>query len=150
MLIIEKVLLLKNSEIFLNCKESDLVEIASICHENYIDPGVTIFNKGDAGNCMYFIYSGSVSIHDQQHQLAVLSDNEIFGELSLLDSEARSASATTITDCILLKIEQEHFYDVVATNTDILKGIMRTICKRLREQDRITIEMKNASVQSGV
>jgi CRP/FNR family transcriptional regulator, cyclic AMP receptor protein len=149
MLIIEKVLLLKNSEIFLNCKESDLVEIASICHENYIDPGVTIFNKGDAGNCMYFIYSGSVSIHDQQHQLAVLSDNEIFGELSLLDSEARSASATTITDCILLKIEQEHFYDVVATNTDILKGIMRTICKRLREQDRITIEMKNASVQSG-
>ena len=150
MLIIEKVLLLKNSEIFLNCKESDLVEIASICHENYIDAGITIFNKGDAGNCMYFIYSGSVSIHDQQHQLAVLSDNEIFGELSLLDSEARSASATTITDCILLKIEQEHFYDVVATNTDILKGIMRTICKRLREQDRITIEMKNASVQSGV
>ncbi|MEJ0103337.1 MAG: cyclic nucleotide-binding domain-containing protein [Bacteroidota bacterium] len=149
MLIIEKVLLLKNSEIFLNCKESDLVEIASICRENYIDAGVTIFNKGDAGNCMYFIYSGSVSIHDQQHQLAVLSDNEIFGELSLLDSEARSASATTITDCVLLKIEQEHFYDVVATNTDILKGIMRTICKRLREQDRITIEMKNASVQSG-
>jgi CRP/FNR family transcriptional regulator, cyclic AMP receptor protein len=149
MLIIEKVLLLKNSEIFLNCKESDLVEIASICRENYIDAGVNIFNKGDAGNCMYFIYSGSVSIHDQQHQLAVLSDNEIFGELSLLDSEARSASATTVTDCILLKIEQEHFYDVVATNTDILKGIMRTICKRLREQDRITIEMKNASVHSG-
>ena len=150
MLIIEKVLLLKNSEIFFNCKESDLVEVASICREDYIDAGVTIFNKGDAGNCMYFIYSGKVSIHDQQHQLAELSDNEIFGELSLLDSEARSASATTVTDCILLKIEQEHFYDVIATNTDILKGIMRTLCKRLREQDRITIEMKNASVQSGV
>jgi CRP/FNR family cyclic AMP-dependent transcriptional regulator len=149
MLIIEKVLLLKNSEIFLNCKESDLVEIASICNENSIDAGTGIFNKGDAGNCMYFIYSGRISIHDQQHQLAELSDNEIFGELSLLDSEARSASATTITDCVLLKIEQEHFYDVVATNTDILKGIMRTLCKRLREQDRITIEMKNASLQSG-
>jgi len=147
MLIIEKVLLLKNSEIFLNCKESDLVEIASICEENYIDSGVTISNKGDAGHCMYFIYSGKVSIHDQQHQLAELSENEIFGELSLLDSEARSASATTVTDCVLLKIEQEHFYDVVATNTDILKGIMRTLCKRLREQDRITVEMKNASIQ---
>jgi len=35
----------------------------------------------------------------------------------------------------------------VATNTDILKGIMRTLCKRLREQDRITVEMKNASIQ---
>jgi CRP-like cAMP-binding protein len=148
MLLIEKVLLLKNSDIFSNCREADLVEIASICQESYFDKDVTIFNKGDAGHCMYFIHKGSISIHDQQHQLAVLTENEIFGELSLLDSEARSASATTLGDCILLKIEQEHFYDVVATNSDILKGIMRTLCRRLREQDRITIEMKNASIQS--
>ena len=92
---------------------------------------------------MYFIYSGQVSIHDGQHQLAVLAENEIFGELSLLDAESRSASATTINDCILLKIEQEPFYDVIATSTEILKGIMRTLCRRLREQDRITVEMKN-------
>jgi CRP/FNR family transcriptional regulator, cyclic AMP receptor protein len=149
MLLIEKVLLLKNSEIFGNCREADLVEIASICQENYVDSGVTLFKKGDSGHCMYFIYKGSVSIHDQQHELAELSENEIFGELSLLDSESRSASATTTSDCMLLKIEQEHFYDVVATNTDILKGIMRTLCKRLRQQDRITIEMKNAAAQSG-
>ncbi|MFT3908021.1 MAG: cyclic nucleotide-binding domain-containing protein [Ferruginibacter sp.] len=142
MLIIEKILLLKNSDIFKNCSEVDLIEIASICEESQVDKGITLFKKGDAGNCMYFIYSGSVSIHDGEHQLATLLDNEIFGELSLLDSETRSASVTTLSDCIFLKIEQEAFYDVVAINTDILKGIMRTLCKRLREQDRITVEMK--------
>jgi CRP/FNR family cyclic AMP-dependent transcriptional regulator len=142
MLIIEKILLLKNSDIFKVCKEVDLIDIASICIEEHFNKGVTIFKKGDPGNCMYFIYSGRVSIHDKEHELAVLSENEIFGELSLLDSEPRSASATTLTDCILLKIEQELFYDVIATNSDILKGIMRTLCRRLREQDRITIEMK--------
>jgi CRP-like cAMP-binding protein len=46
-----------------------------------------------------------------------------------------------MTECTLLKIEQEAFYDLVATNTDVLKGIMRTLCRRLREQDRITVEM---------
>jgi CRP-like cAMP-binding protein len=142
MLIIEKVLLLKNSNIFQNCREMDLVDIASICKEEYVDEKTTLFKKGEQGHCMYFIYSGSVSIHDGEHQLAELSSNEIFGELSLLDSETRSASATTVTDCVLLKIEQEPFYDVVATNTDILKGIMRTLCKRLREQDRVTVEMR--------
>lgn len=142
MLIIEKILLLKNSDIFKTCNEVDLIDIASICAENYFEKGVNIFKKGDQGNCMYFIHSGQVSIHDGEHQLAVLSENEIFGELSLLDSESRSASATALSDCILLKIEQELFYDVVATNSDILKGIMRTLCKRLREQDRITVEMK--------
>ncbi len=142
MLIIEKILLLKNSDIFKRCSEVDLIDIASICQENHIDKGVTLFTKGDTGNCMYFIYSGQVSIHEGEHQLAVLAENEIFGELSLLDSESRSASATTLTDCVLLKIEQEPFYDVIATSTEILKGIMRTLCRRLREQDRVTIEMK--------
>ena len=142
MLIIEKILLLKNSDIFKNCNEVDLIEIATISKEIQVDNNVTLFHKGDTGNCMYFIYSGSVSIHDGEHQLATLSGNEIFGELSLLDSEARSASVTTLTDCTFLKIEQEAFYDVIAVNTDILKGIMRTLCKRLREQDRITVEMK--------
>lgn len=142
MLIIEKILLLKNSDIFKSCSEVDLIEVASICTESQIDKNTTLFHKGDAGNCMYFIYSGTVSIHDGEHQLATLSENEIFGELSLLDSESRSASVTAITDCIFLRIEQEAFYDVLAINTDILKGIMRTLCKRLREQDRITVEMK--------
>lgn len=142
MLIIEKILLLKNSDIFKSCNEADLVEIASICKESQVDKGITLFKKGDSGNCMYFIYSGTVSVHDGEHQLATLGDNEIFGELSLLDSETRSASVTTLTDCIFLKIEQEAFYDVVAINTDILKGIMRTLCRRLREQDRINVEMR--------
>jgi CRP/FNR family transcriptional regulator, cyclic AMP receptor protein len=142
MLLIEKILLLKNSDIFKRCSEVDLIDIASICLENHVDKGVTLFNKGETGNCMYFIYSGQVSIHDGEHQIAMLAENEIFGELSLLDSESRSASATTLSDCILLKIEQEPFYDVIATSTEILKGIMRTLCKRLREQDRITVEMK--------
>ena len=147
MLLIEKILLLKNSDIFKNSSEVDLMEIASICEEIQVDKNVTLFKKGDTGNCMYFIYSGRVSVHDGEHQLATLSDNEIFGELSLLDSETRSASITTLTDCVFLRIEQETFYDVVAVNTDILKGIMRTLCRRLREQDRINVEMKRNSVQ---
>ena len=57
-----------------------------------------------------------------------------FWRTLLLDSESRSASVTTLSDCIFLKIEQEAFYDVVAVNTDILKGIMRTICRRLRSK----------------
>lgn len=148
MLIIEKVLLLRNSSIFHNCKETDLVEIASICSEERVEARVRLFAKGDAGNCVYFIYKGQVSIHDGEHQLAVLSDNELFGELSVLDSDTRSASATTLTECILLKIDQQDFYDVIATNTDILKGIMKTLCKRLREQDHINVEMKKSSAKT--
>ncbi|MEP7318287.1 MAG: cyclic nucleotide-binding domain-containing protein [Panacibacter sp.] len=141
MILIEKVLLLKKSQIFENCSETDLLEIAAVCEEREEEKKVTIFSKGDEGNCMYFIYKGEVLIHDNNNRLAVLGENEIFGELSLLDFETRSASATTITDCYLLKIDQESFYDILASNTEILKGIMKTICRRLREQDKINAEL---------
>ncbi len=141
MILIEKVLLLKNSTIFGSCSETDLLEIAAVCQENEEEKDVTIFSKGDDGNCMYFIYKGEVLIHDGSNRLAILKENEIFGELSLLDSETRSASATTLTDCNLLKIDQESFYDILASNTEILKGIMKTICIRLREQDKLNAEL---------
>ena len=44
MLIIEKILLLKNSDIFINTNEIDLIEIASICQENQIDKNTKYYS----------------------------------------------------------------------------------------------------------
>ncbi len=132
MLLIEKVLILHSSEIFRNTPETELVELAGILEEVYLEAGSSIFLKGDIGNCMYFIHKGKVRIHHGDHTLAILGDNEIVGELSVLDTEARSASATTIDECILLKLEQEPFYEIMMVNTEITKGILKTLCKRLR------------------
>jgi CRP-like cAMP-binding protein len=132
MLLIEKVLILHSSEIFKHTQEKDLVELAGILEEIYFEPGVKLFSKGDAGSCMYFIFKGKIRIHDEGHTLATLGENEIVGELAILDSESRSATATTMQECILLKLDQEPFYDILLNNVDILKGILKTLCKRLR------------------
>jgi CRP/FNR family cyclic AMP-dependent transcriptional regulator len=143
MLLIEKVLILKSSEIFQNTAETELVELAGILEEVYLEPRVSLFSKGDPGNCMYFIFNGTVKIHDGEHTLAVLGENEIVGELSVLDSESRSASATTQEECLLLKLEQEAFYEILMSNADILKGILKTLCKRLRVINKKSITMAN-------
>lgn len=143
MLLIEKVLILRSSEIFQNTPESDLVALAAIVEEIYLDAGSLLFSKGDTGNCMYFIYSGSIKVHDGEHVLAVLGESEIVGELSVLDSESRSASATTAEECILLKLEQEAFYEIMLNNADILKGILKTLCKRLRTINKKSTSMAN-------
>ena len=132
MLLIEKVLILHSSEIFRNTPETELIELAGILEEIYVERDKTLFSKGDLGNCMYFIYKGKVRIHHGNHTLAILGDNEIVGELSVLDTEARSATATTLEECILLKLEQEPFYEIMMVNAEITKGILKTLCKRLR------------------
>src|SRR5690349_14973417 len=129
MLLIEKVIILKSSSIFQDTSEKELLELADRLGEEFFEANVTLFSKGDVGDCMYFIYKGRIRIHDGDHTLAVLDDNEIVGELSVLDAEARSASATTIKDCILLKLEQESFYEIIMSNATVLKGILKTLCK---------------------
>ena len=132
MLLIEKVLILHSSEIFRNTPEAELIELAGILEEVYLESGHTLFLKGDTGTCMYFIYKGKIRIHHGDHTLAVLGDNEIVGELSVLDTDTRSASATILEECILLKLEQEPFYEIMMVNAEITKGILKTLCKRLR------------------
>jgi CRP-like cAMP-binding protein len=131
----EKVSLLKETDIFRNVRETDLEEIAAILEEVSLKTGDTIFSKEDDGNCMYIIQKGSVRIHDGEYTLAVLGENEVFGELSLLDAETRSASATCDEDCFLFKLDQFPFYKILSEDQEVLKGILKMLCRRIRILD---------------
>ena len=146
MLLIEKVLILRSSEIFHNTPEQELVGLAGILEEMYLEPGANLFLKGDKGNCMYFIYKGRVRVHDGDYTLAVLEDNDIVGELSVLDAECRSASATTLEETVLLKLEQEPFYEIMMNNVEVLKGILNTLCRRLRIMDHKSVSFHNTTL----
>jgi CRP-like cAMP-binding protein len=130
-----KVSLLKKTGIFKNTPEKDLTDIADILEEVSLKTGDSIFAKGDIGDCMYIIEKGSVRIHDGGYTFAVLKVKEVFGELSLLDSETRSASATCHQDCVLLKLDQSPFYKILSKDTDVLKGILQMLCRRIRMLD---------------
>ncbi len=145
MLLIEKVLTLRSSEIFYNTPEAELVELAGVLEELYLDPSENLFQKGDTGECMYFIYKGKIRIHDEALTLAILEENDIVGELSVLDAETRSASATAMEETILLKLEQEPFYDIILANAEVLKGILKTLGRRLRLMDAKLAETKAAT-----
>lgn len=135
LLIIEKVLLLKSLSIFSETPETVLTEVADILEEVELAGGTTIFKMGDLGNCMYIIFQGEIKIHRDETTLAVLKSNDFFGELSLLDTETRSASATALTDVFLLKIDQEPFYELMESRIEVARGIISTLCHRLRNQN---------------
>lgn len=135
MLLIEKVLALKSTDIFRDIPENDLIDTASIIAEIAMEKDQHIFLKGDTGDSMYIIHSGSVRVHDGGHTLAVLGENDVFGELSLLDAETRSASVSCAADGLLLRISQDPFYEILGENTEVLKGILKTICRRIRKLD---------------
>ena len=135
LLLFEKVLILKSLAIFNDTPETILSELGPLMQEVEFEKGTILFNEGDIGDCMFVIYKGEVKIHKGSTNLAVLKEKEVFGELSLLDSETRSASATANTDCFLFKIDQEPFYELVETRPEVAKGFIKILCQRLRAQN---------------
>ena len=134
---IEKIFILKSTKIFADTPESVLSDIAGILVPQQVSKGQVIFSKGDYGNRMYIIYLGEISIHDETTQFAVLKDRDFFGELALLDPEPRSATATALTDALLLHIDEDDFFELMAERPEVARGILKIVVQRLRNQNRI-------------
>jgi len=132
LLLIEKVFLLKSLGIFNDTPENVLADLAPLMQDMELEEGTVIFEEGDHGDSMYIIYSGEIRIYKANATLAILKEKEVFGELSLLDAESRSASAKAHTDCYLFKIDQEPFFELMESRPEIARGFIKILCKRLR------------------
>ena len=132
LLLIEKVLVLKSLDLFKDTPENILADLAPLMKEMQYEQGIGVFKEGETGDCMYIIQHGSIRIHKGNTTLAILKDKEVFGELSLLDADTRSASATADTDCTLYKIDQEPFYELMDERPEVAKGFIKILCQRLR------------------
>lgn len=132
---LELVVVLKNTSLFAQTPENVLTSITPIMREVRYAQGQTIFRKGDLGNCLFIVYDGEVAIYDGAKELAQFSRGDFFGELALLDTEARSATAQALTDVRLFRIDQEDFYELMEERGEILRAIIRTLCQRIRTQN---------------
>ena len=131
--VIEKLIILKTVSIFSGVPDEVLAELAASLDELEYQKGQVIFEKGDIGTSMYIIISGQVLIHDGEREIARRGDRDVIGEMSLLDPEPRSASATAVTDLRMLRLEEDLFYDLMADRIEITRGIIHILIRRLRE-----------------
>ncbi len=105
--------------------------------------GTVIFHKDDPGSTLYVILSGAVSIvlpssDGKDLVLSILSAGDFFGELSLLDEEPRSATATAVEDGTqTLIVPRDAFIELVRSNVQMAIHIMALLSRRLREADSL-------------
>lgn len=130
---LEKTILLKSVGLFESIAAENLSGIARIAEEVTYPPAATIFGDGDPAESLYIVATGAVRIHKGDSELAVLRRGECLGEMALLDGAPRSAAATTIEETTLLEIDQDDFFEVLAANPEITRGIMRLLSRRLRD-----------------
>jgi CRP/FNR family cyclic AMP-dependent transcriptional regulator len=136
--ILERVLLLKNSNIFSEVKTEDLRHIAQVLEDGMYAKGDRVFDINERGDQMFFIQSGKVGISTErspqsQEFLAILEAGNVFGEMNLLDDLPRSATAHILEDSHILSLEKQHLHQLIINYPEISFGIMKSLSLRLRD-----------------
>ncbi len=99
--------------------------------------GTTIFSEGDTGDCMYYLHRGCVDIIIDGKCVSQLGAGNIFGELSLIDGSARSATVRTSDDSEISRIDSETFLNLVSESPHVSLDIMKMIAGRLRRLNQL-------------
>ena len=134
--VLEKTILLKSVSLFQNIPGNILSKIAQISTEIQLSQNDFIFKEGGVGDSLYIIISGNVNIIKNGQLITLLSNGDCLGEMALLDREPRSADAVAKDETILLKIDQEGFYELLAGNSEIMREIVKMLAQRLRSMNK--------------
>jgi CRP/FNR family cyclic AMP-dependent transcriptional regulator len=97
--------------------------------------GEVIFTEGDAGSEFFVIQSGKVDVRLGNRQLGTLGDNDIFGEMALIDTAPRSATVVAATDVKIVPVGEKQFLFLVSQTPHFALNVMRTLARRLRAQN---------------
>ena len=94
--------------------------------------GSVIIKEGDDGNRMYIVIKGKVDISLKNKNIGSVLPGEILGEMALLNSDVRSATATALTDCQLALIDQASFQLLLKHVPDFALHIVNVLATRLQ------------------
>lgn len=101
--------------------------------------GQVIFNQGEAAKCMYDIVEGRVGIYinygnKNEKLLAELRKGEYLGEMGVIESQSRSATAVALVDGTSVKvITASNFLQFMLANPGKLVMILQNMSRRIHE-----------------
>lgn len=107
--------------------------------------GARLFHEGDSPIGVYLIESGSVKISyftddGREVLLAVRGAGELLGEMSAIDGEPLSATASAMDTVDVIVVPADDFHAFVQANPRFALSLLQMLSRRLRDADRKRIE----------
>lgn len=94
--------------------------------------GQLIFQQGEPGDTLYIVAEGQVDIRVDGQVIETIGTGDILGEMALIEERPRSASASAVTDCLLVPVTRQHFLTLIQRTPMFAIQVMRVLANRLR------------------
>jgi CRP-like cAMP-binding protein len=104
-----------------------------------IPAGQVLFNKGEPGDFMYVLMSGTADIVVRDKVMETAVPGTIVGEMALINKGPRSATVIATSDCKFLPIEHERFNFLVQKKPEFALHVMQVLADRLQRTDETLI-----------
>jgi CRP-like cAMP-binding protein len=132
-----KLSVLRKQPIFCDLDPEALDQLCRYAKHTTLKRGTTIVSKGDPGNSLIVVISGTIkiSVSSPDGRSAILNligPGEIFGEVAVLDGKARTADATANSNCEIYVIDRRDFIPFVRSQPALAMKFIELLCTRLR------------------
>ncbi len=132
---------LGRSPVFDLLSQAELQALAKLCRTVAWAAGEVVFREGDPGASLFVLTDGEVEVLNghggEDKVIAALSAPSAFGEMALVDREARSATVRARTPCQALELTAEAFTAFRKRSRDgftfVVINVARILSSRLRE-----------------
>lgn len=134
--------LLRNNRLLRGCPEDVLARIEPLVETLDLPARDVLFRAGDPGNAMFLVLAGAVRLSVQSPQkgdetVAVVTAEEFFGDMALLDHEPHVVQATTATDSVLGRIDGAGIEEILRLAPHVVPlNFVRTVHARVKESHR--------------
>lgn len=146
-----KIQVLNNMPLFKYLHYKEIVRLINITTVRDFEDGNPIINEGDQAEELFIILDGTVRLHKADAFITHLKRGDHFGEMALVDSSPRSASATAEGQARALVLSRKDFYKIIRRedklSTKILWSVVQVLVKRLR---KTTADLSGARLEASL
>jgi CRP/FNR family transcriptional regulator, cyclic AMP receptor protein len=135
---VRKLSVLREHPFFHGLESSAFDQLCRYAKAHKFKRGETVFSKGDAGDRLFAVVTGTVkmsisSVAGRSVILNLIGAGEIFGEIAMLDGLARTTDAIANTTCEILVVDRRDFIPFVQNHPALSMKFIELLCARLRQ-----------------
>jgi serine/threonine protein phosphatase PrpC len=146
-----KIAVLRRMPFFRDLDMKETIRVLNMAEVRSYATGETIITEGEAGEELFIILTGKVGLHKNNAPITELGPGSFFGELALIDSQPRSASATAQQASRALVLKRSNFTKLTQTesalSTRLLWNVLQVLTERLR---KTTVDLADARLKPDI
>jgi CRP-like cAMP-binding protein len=132
----EIVAALKTVPLLRGLNDKELNALARYVREDTFKEGDEIVREGDPGGPFYLIVAGQATAFVGGRVRGTIRPGQVFGEISLIDQGARSATIRAESEVRTLAISSWNFLSMLEENWKLAHKVMIELCRRIRVLDK--------------